>query len=111
MNRNKAVDDRHSEWSTLDLDKLLEHLVVESEFMDVVDAVGEDPHEIWAFNWLAIDQLVKCYLNSLSEIKRVREIEAAILLECFQHVDKLTVLVIAASYGKRLDRNRATLTL
>ena len=48
LDRDEAVNDRNAERRVLHIHKLFEHLVIEGEFVHVVDAVGEEANKIGA---------------------------------------------------------------
>lgn len=69
--------------------------MVEGEFVHVVDAVWIDAYKVWPFGRSCLAELLQGDLNALCQVEREREVERAILLECFKHLDELFVIIWA----------------
>ena len=56
LDRDETIDDRDTEGSILHFDVLLQHLVVESELMHIVDTVGESSDQIGTIHAFSSDR-------------------------------------------------------
>lgn len=98
LNGYEAINDRNSKWRVFDRDELLQHLVVEGELVDVIDAVRVHTKEIRPLTTAlasstAANKFLKRALNALRQIERVAEVEATIVLECLKHRDEFLILL------------------
>ena len=101
FDRNEAVDARHAEGSVLHLNKFFEHLMIEGELMDVVDAVREEAEQaVSLVAWVLVDQLFQSDLQSLGQIEVVGEIEGSIFLECLDHINEFFIISRARKNDK-----------
>ena len=93
FDRNEAVDARYAEGSVLHLNEFFEHLMIEGELMDVVDAVWEEAEQaVCLVAGVLVEQLFERDLQSLGQIETVGEIEGPVFLECLDHIDELFII-------------------
>ena len=92
LNLHETINYWHSERRVLNLNEFFEHLVIEGELVDVVNAGWKASSQILDFRGCSIHHFFYSTLQALGQVNGVWKVERLFFLECFKHWHKLLVL-------------------